>query len=336
MALIADPLSLHRITGAPVSTIAVSVTASAAPSLVVDTSTVAFTSEAGNLQSCGTATVAVTSSVAASPLNYTVSAVVDSPSGAKWLTAGQGAATPGSVAIGCNPTGLPTGSYTGRVILSTSDLGGSSQTVNVTLAVSSVTVVSTASGLPRLAPGMIASIYGQNLSSKTDIATSTQLPLSLSGVAVAILDSGGMFRTTPLFSSYHPDRLIFEIPDGTSSGEATLQVLNGTSTVASAGIQISPTAPGLFMVGKNVAAATAIRVLADNSQAPVTVFQCSDAATCSTAPIDLSAGPVYVSFVCHGSQKRNALVRDHLHRRRRARPGIVRGKSADLPRSGPD
>jgi len=238
--------------------------------------------------------------VAANPLSYTASAVVDSPAGGKWLSVGaQGGTTPAGVTILCDPTGLAAGSYSGRVLLSTAGFGGSSQTINVTLTVSSLAVVSTASGQARLAAGMIASLFGQGLAPVTDSATSTVLPTSLDGVSVNIADSTKANRAAPLFF-ISPGQINFQIPPAAASGGATLQVMNGSLVVASTTFQISPTAPGIFVVGKNVVAATALRVLADSSQVPVTVFECIGGAPCTTVPMDLSLGPVYVSIFATG------------------------------------
>ena len=119
--------------------VGVTATATAAPSVMLDSGTVAFTAAQGGTQNCGTKPIGVSSSLQANPLNYTVTASVDTPAGGKWLTASsQGSGTPGNFTIACNPAGLGPGNYSGRVIVSTNDFGGSSQTVNVTLAVSSV------------------------------------------------------------------------------------------------------------------------------------------------------------------------------------------------------
>jgi uncharacterized protein (TIGR03437 family) len=56
-----------------------------------------------------------------------------------------------------------------------------------------------------------------------------------------------------------------------------------------------------------VAAATAIRVNADNSQTPVSVFECL-AAGCTLVPIDLSGGGVYVTLYGTGIRGRSSLA----------------------------
>src|SRR5262249_39101308 len=59
----------------------------------------------------------------------------------------------------------------------------------------------------------------------------------------------------------------------------------------------------------NVAAATAIRVNADNSQSPVTVFTCATTAeSCVPAPIDVSGGAVYLTLYGTGLRNRTALA----------------------------
>jgi len=58
-----------------------------------------------------------------------------------------------------------------------------------------------------------------------------------------------------------------------------------------------------------VAAATAIRVNADGSQSPVTVFQCSSSTSgCAPVPIDLSSGPIFLTLYGTGIRNRSALT----------------------------
>jgi uncharacterized protein (TIGR03437 family) len=57
-------------------------------------------------------------------------------------------------------------------------------------------------------------------------------------------------------------------------------------------------APSFFTAdgtGMGAASATAVRVLPNGTQIPVPIFQCSNG-RCSTVPIDLSQGPVYLSL----------------------------------------
>jgi len=59
-------------------------------------------------------------------------------------------------------------------------------------------------------------------------------------------------------------------------------------------------APAIFTAngrGQGVAAATAVRILADGSQQPVAVFNCTAAGQCTAVPIDLTSGrSIYLSL----------------------------------------
>jgi len=67
-------------------------------------------------------------------------------------------------------------------------------------------------------------------------------------------------------------------------------------------------APAFFTAdgtGAGAAAATAVRVLPDNTEIPVPVFRCLNG-RCDTVPIDLSQGPVYLSLYGTGFRHRSA------------------------------
>jgi minor extracellular serine protease Vpr len=85
-------------------------------------------------------------------------------------------------------------------------------------------VVNAASYLPGISPGGIATIFGQNLSSVTDIVTeqSDPLPLELAGIQVTV---NGV--TAPLFSvafANGEDQISFQVPYETPTGLSAAQI----------------------------------------------------------------------------------------------------------------
>src|SRR5260370_23764666 len=74
-----------------------------------------------------------------------------------------------------------------------------------------------------IAPGSLASLYGQNLASNTAQAGSLPLPMSLGGVTLAITDSAGVQRSAPLLY-VSPSQINFLVPDGVAPGTATFAV----------------------------------------------------------------------------------------------------------------
>lgn len=134
--------------------------------------------------------------------------------------------------------------------------------------------VSNADGSYRLAAESIAVAYGQNL-------VSTPAP---DGFTVTIKDSAGVSRQAGLLY-VSQTQIDYLVPAGTAAGVATVTV-GKTPSVA----LIAPVAPGLFSAngsGKGVAAAVAVRVAADGTQTPVTLYQCIPG--CISVPMDLGA-----------------------------------------------
>ena len=171
-------------------------------------------------------------------------------------------------------------------------------------------IQSSAAPSSAIAPGSLASIYGQNLSAATAQAGSLPLPTSLGGVTLAVTDSTGVQRGAPLLY-VSPNQINFLVPDNVSSGNATFAVTGGGAT-QSVTASIQAVAPTLFSMngnGSGVAAALAVAVQAGNEQlqSPVPVFQCGGAG-CVAVPIVLGVDrPVYVSFYGTGIRNRSSL-----------------------------
>jgi uncharacterized protein (TIGR03437 family) len=161
-----------------------------------------------------------------------------------------------------------------------------------------------------IAPGSLASLYGQNLAVAIAQAGLLPLPILLGGVTLAVTDSAGVQRNAPLLY-VAPGQINFLVPDNVAPGTATFTDDGGTVPQSFAAT-VQPVAPTLFSMsgtGSGVAAALAVAVQAGNPQlqSPVPVFQCGNTG-CIAVPIDLGVDqPVYVSFYGTGIRNRTSL-----------------------------
>jgi uncharacterized protein (TIGR03437 family) len=171
-------------------------------------------------------------------------------------------------------------------------------------------VVSSASGMPNLAPDSLASAVGENLSSQTETGTAPY-PTSLAGVTVQVVDSAGAVRLAPLVY-VSPGQINFLVPAGTATGTATVNISNGDGSPIPGTIQLQAVAPALFTANENgqgVAAATAYRmVIPTNVAVPVPVYQCLDKpGTCISVPLSIGVDvPVFVTFNATGLRGRSS------------------------------
>ena len=165
-----------------------------------------------------------------------------------------------------------------------------------------------ASGGSTIAPESFVTALGDKLAAQSLGAQTSNFPTVLAGSSVAIRDSAGALRLGGLsFSS--PTQINYVLPAATAAGTATITVAANSGATASGTVQVAKVAPGLFSAnggGTGVAAATAIRVNADNTQSGVNVLQCVPAG-CTAAPIDLSSGGVYLTLYGTGIRNRSAL-----------------------------
>jgi uncharacterized protein (TIGR03437 family) len=159
------------------------------------------------------------------------------------------------------------------------------------------------------APLGVAAAYGTGLAAQTISAPTLTLPSGIGGTTASVLDSTGVLRLAPLYF-VSPGQLDLVINPGTATGAAKVTVTAATGATAQATVQIATVAPGIASSNPNaagVAYATAFRLGADNvTQTPVTVFNCPSSG-CVPAPIDLSSGPVFVTFYGTGIRGRSSL-----------------------------
>jgi len=152
----------------------------------------------------------------------------------------------------------------------------------------SVSSASFAASRP-LAPGLIASGFGQNLA--TGIAANTQatLPTTLLGTSVNIIDSAGVTHAAPLFA-VAPTQINYLVPTTVALGPARIVVTTGAGTTVNGTADIARTSPGLYtanLQGTGVASAFALTVDATGAQSQALVF---DPNTLQPASIALRAG----------------------------------------------
>ena len=154
----------------------------------------------------------------------------------------------------------------------------------------------------------IASIFGQSLATATAVAGTATLPTSLAGTSVKVRDSAGNERLAPLFF-VSSGQINFLIPAGTTLGTATLTVTSGSGALSEGTINIVTLAPGLYAAnanGRDVAAADALRVLANNSQRFESIARFDTATNRFVAvPIDLGPATEQVFLVLYGTGLRN-------------------------------
>ncbi|MBZ5622968.1 MAG: beta-propeller fold lactonase family protein [Acidobacteriia bacterium] len=167
--------------------------------------------------------------------------------------------------------------------------------------------ISAASGAATVAPDSFVSAVGSALSTQT-LGAAVPYPNVLAGSTVSVKDSAGVLRLGAL-SFVSPGQINYVMPAATAVGQATVTVASANGATASGTVPILRVAPALFAIPPSgVAAATAIRVNADNSQSPVAVFQCGATAdSCVAAPIDVSGGAVYLTLYGTGIRNRSSL-----------------------------
>ena len=174
-------------------------------------------------------------------------------------------------------------------------------------------VVSAASPAVGVAPDSLATIFGDKLSTVTESA-SLPWPTSLGDISVVyVVDSTSQMRMAPI-SFVSPSQINIWIPPQTAPGPATVEFpFTGLPPgVGAAALRIVPVtienvAPGLFSVDGRVAAASAVRVVAE-LQSPVPVYICDAVAKCSAVPIDVGVDtPVFLSLYGTGIRRASSL-----------------------------
>ncbi len=157
-------------------------------------------------------------------------------------------------------------------ILTTNTLAVANSSNSVTADLSNlISISSTASGSPKVAPGSIVAAYGTNLGTTS---------------SVTVTDSQGTTQPA-MISVVTPGQVNFYIPASVAPGIATV-----TIGQQSGGVLIDTVAPGLYSAdstGSGVAAAGAATYSASGTFTPQNVATCSTSG-CTAVPLDLG-GP---------------------------------------------
>ncbi len=146
---------------------------------------------------------------------------------------------------------------------------------------------------PSVAPESIVSAFGEGLAPITAAAETLPLPTSLGSAIVRVTDRMGARRFAPVFF-VSPRQVNFQVPPGTATGAATVELFRGEVLRATGTVLVEAVAPALFTAnadGRGVAAALVVRATSDAGQTVQPVFQCgATAASCVPVPIDIGAG----------------------------------------------
>ena len=143
----------------------------------------------------------------------------------------------------------------------------------------------------------IIAAFGEKLASRTEVAATLPLPISLAGTTVRV--NG---QPAPLFF-VSPGQINYLMPPGIMPGAATVQVNSGDGDVSNGTVLVSPVAPGLFSFsadGQGLAAGFALRVRANGSRVNEPIADCGPGG-CRPVPIDLSFSSEEVFLILYGT-----------------------------------
>jgi uncharacterized protein (TIGR03437 family) len=190
------------------------------------------------------------------------------PVGASWVRLGNPSGiTPANLEVTVDPAGLPAGVQRASIVITSDEFGVPGQTIVVTLdlgggsapAISPGGVVHSANTELPLSPGVLASVFGINFAAAEQlgvISPSTGLlERNLLGVEVLVrrLDGTLIAAAPMLFAG--PGQANFQMPyeaAGLAQVRITVRV-NGVESAPET-VDLSPTGPGLFVLGGDQAA----------------------------------------------------------------------------------
>ncbi|HMY74172.1 MAG TPA: hypothetical protein PLQ88_20305, partial [Blastocatellia bacterium] len=158
----------------------------------------------------------------------------------------------------------------------------------------------------------IVALFGNNLSSTTEVASTTPLPFSLAGVRVSYFPANSGGRNVQLFA-VTPGQANFLIPADARNGWGSISVSRADGSRLSELIRIAPVAPGLFTAnadGQGVPAAVVLRVNgSQQTYEPVARFDGGQNKFVA-APIDLGAATDQVFLLLFGTgwRERSSLI----------------------------
>jgi uncharacterized protein (TIGR03437 family) len=162
-----------------------------------------------------------------------------------------------------------------------------------------------------LAPESIAISYGSNFVPTSQAAPAGEMPLSLLGASVSIVDSAGKDSPASLIF-IAPERVTYLVPAGLASGVADVRLTTGDGRKYSGQTRIEAVAPGLFAMGEppgNFAAALLLRVRADGTQSTEPVSRMGSGGQVEPVPIRFGVGDdrLYLMVFGTGVRGRSSL-----------------------------
>jgi uncharacterized protein (TIGR03437 family) len=167
-----------------------------------------------------------------------------------------------------------------------------------------LSVVSAANFLSRIAAESLVAAFGNSLANSTMAANSMPLPTSLGGASVRVRDSQGNERLAPLFY-VSPRQVNYQLPSGIIAGPASVTITNNQGQMSTGNVLIEAVAPGLFAAsgtGSGPAAAVVLRVKANGAQSFESVARYDGAqGKFVTTPIDLGATTDQVFLILYGT-----------------------------------
>lgn len=256
----AGTITVTPTAGGAALTVPVTLNVAAAPALITGKSALAFAYEVG-------ATAPASRTV---PLGSSGSAVAVNASGftnlgGAWLTASPSTvATPGSLVVSANPSGLSPGIYTGAISLSAQDASSGSSSIAVVLSVSTGTAIAAAPNVLTFT----AQTGGISPAPQTVDLASTGSAINLA--ASAAVTSGGNWLSVSPASGSAPGSLAVSANSagfaaGTYSGTISLAYGGASPLVIPVTLTVNPPAP-------TIQAVTDAASLAAGSLAPFSLF----------------------------------------------------------------
>ena len=156
--------------------------------------------------------------------------------------------------------------------------------------VPAIATILAASGSLLVAPGSIASGFGDPVAPGVEAGRELPLPTELLGVSVRLTDSAGVERLSQLFV-VTPTQINFFIDAATALGSALVEVLQDGEVIATGTVEVVAVAPGIFTAnadGAGVPAAFYLRFRGAEQTAQEFVFD-------PTAPLG-ARDPVLIDF----------------------------------------
>ncbi len=172
-----------------------------------------------------------------------------------WIKVDSGENGTGNATVNFTVAALDRGARTGTLTVA-------GQTFTVTQG-ATMAVVSAASYVgTEAARDSIVSAFGEKLATEIKAATGTTLPTTLAGTTVRVRDITGIERLAPLFY-VSPTQVNFQIPSGTSIGDAIITITSGDGSGSLQAMAIASVFPAMFSAdatGKGFAAAHVQRI----------------------------------------------------------------------------